>query len=143
MQSPSQLVLLTRRWRPADFKLDPFHEVVINDGTAEELKKQVGAQNIGLKLSSIFLPNLQSISCSFRAVYAAWYTVYTPKLHSVEKHRFGISLAVHVYNRGFARCGTHLYAPDFVLPHGFLFVLCGIEKNNKTPFYFEFLRDRN
>ena len=38
--------------------------------------------------------------------------------------------------RGFARRGTPLYAHDFALPSGFLFVLRGIEKNNKTPFYF-------
>ena len=36
---------------------------------------------------------------------------------------------------GCARRGTHQYANDFALPRGFLFVLRGIEKNNKTPFY--------
>ena len=37
-----------------------------------------------------------------------------------------------LFNRGFAQCGTHLYAHDFALHLGFLFVQRGMEKNNKT-----------
>ena len=43
---------------------------------------------------------------------------------------------LNIYYRGFAQHSTHLYVHNFALPHGFLFVLHGIEKNNKTPFYF-------
>ena len=42
----------------------------------------------------------------------------------------------YLYYRGFARCGTQLYAHDFSLSLGFL--LC-IEKNNKTRCYFGFI----
>ena len=41
-------------------------------------------------------------------------------------------------NRGFVRRGTHLYAHDFALPLGLLFVLRGIAKNKKTRCYFWF-----
>ena len=41
------------------------------------------------------------------------------------------------FNRGFARRGTRLYAHDFALLQGFLFVLRGMEKNNKTRSYNE------
>ena len=41
-------------------------------------------------------------------------------------------------NREFARRGTHLYAHDFDPLFGFLFVLRGMEKNNKTCCYFRF-----
>ena len=40
-----------------------------------------------------------------------------------------------IFNRGFARRGTHLYAHDFARLLGFLFVLRGMEKNNKTRCY--------
>ena len=33
--------------------------------------------------------------------------------------------------RDFAQRGTHTYAHDFATPLGFLFIWCGIEKNNK------------
>ena len=41
-----------------------------------------------------------------------------------------------LYIKGFVRRGTHLFAQDFTPLPGFLFVLHGIEKNNKTCCYF-------
>ena len=40
---------------------------------------------------------------------------------------------------GFAQCGTHPYAHDLTPLLGFLFVLRGMEKNNKTCCYFDLL----
>ena len=37
----SQLAVLTRRWRPAQMKLEPFQEVVLESSSVEELKEKV------------------------------------------------------------------------------------------------------
>ena len=41
MKSMSQLAVLTRRWRPAQMKLEPFQEVVLESSSVEELKEKV------------------------------------------------------------------------------------------------------
>ncbi|XP_071791463.1 ubiquitin carboxyl-terminal hydrolase 47-like [Asterias amurensis] len=40
---PTHLVLFVRRWRPSEFKLDPFEEVLLSDCTVAELKKRLSA----------------------------------------------------------------------------------------------------
>uniref|UniRef100_A0A674CCP5 Ubiquitin carboxyl-terminal hydrolase 47 n=1 Tax=Salmo trutta TaxID=8032 RepID=A0A674CCP5_SALTR len=41
MKSMSQLAVLTRRWTPAQMKLEPFQEVVLESSSVEELKEKV------------------------------------------------------------------------------------------------------
>lgn len=41
MKSMSQLAVLTRRWCPAQMKLEPFREVVLESSSVEELKEKV------------------------------------------------------------------------------------------------------
>lgn len=41
MKSMSQLAVLTRRWNPAQMKLEPFQEVVLESSSVEELKEKV------------------------------------------------------------------------------------------------------
>lgn len=37
----SQLAVLTRRWFPAQMKLEPFREVVLESSSVDELKEKV------------------------------------------------------------------------------------------------------
>lgn len=41
MKSMSQLAVLTRRWCPAQMKLEPFREVVLESSSVDELKEKV------------------------------------------------------------------------------------------------------
>lgn len=41
MKSMSQLAVLTRRWCPAQMKLEAFREVVLESSSVEELKEKV------------------------------------------------------------------------------------------------------
>ncbi|XP_071942590.1 ubiquitin carboxyl-terminal hydrolase 47-like [Antedon mediterranea] len=42
VESSGQLVLFVRRWLPSQFKLEPFQEVILDDCTVVELRKQIG-----------------------------------------------------------------------------------------------------
>nr|XP_055070007.1 ubiquitin carboxyl-terminal hydrolase 47 isoform X2 [Misgurnus anguillicaudatus] len=53
MKSMSQLAVLTRRWCPAQMKLEPFREVVLESSSVEELKEKLS------ELSEIPLENLE------------------------------------------------------------------------------------
>ncbi|XP_062327150.1 ubiquitin carboxyl-terminal hydrolase 47 isoform X1 [Osmerus eperlanus] len=53
MKSMSQLAVLTRRWRPAQMKLEPFQEVVLESSSVEELKEKLS------EISGILLENLE------------------------------------------------------------------------------------
>uniref|UniRef100_A0A667ZHR0 Ubiquitin carboxyl-terminal hydrolase 47 n=1 Tax=Myripristis murdjan TaxID=586833 RepID=A0A667ZHR0_9TELE len=53
MKSMSQLAVLTRRWRPATMKLEPFQEVVLESSSVEELKEKLS------EISGIPLENLE------------------------------------------------------------------------------------
>lgn len=47
MKSMSQLAVLTRRWCPAQMKLEAFREVVLESSSVEELKEKVcGIRNV-------------------------------------------------------------------------------------------------
>ena len=48
-----------------------------------------------------------------------------------------VKFATTPRNRGCARRSTHPYAHEFAQPHGFLFVWCGIQKNNKKHLDFQ------
>uniref|UniRef100_A0A674F3F3 Ubiquitin carboxyl-terminal hydrolase 47 n=1 Tax=Salmo trutta TaxID=8032 RepID=A0A674F3F3_SALTR len=52
MKSMSQLAVLTRRWTPAQMKLEPFQEVVLESSSVEELKEKLS------EISGIPLENL-------------------------------------------------------------------------------------
>ena len=65
--------------------------------------------------------------------------------HSPHVFRFIVSSPFFIFfiysftsNRVFARRSTHLYAHEFAMPLGFLFVWRGIEKNNKKRLNFWF-----
>ncbi|XP_036441888.1 ubiquitin carboxyl-terminal hydrolase 47 isoform X8 [Colossoma macropomum] len=53
MKSMSQLAVLTRRWCPAQMKLEPFREVVLESSSVEELKEKLS------EMSGIPLENLE------------------------------------------------------------------------------------
>ncbi|XP_026124247.1 ubiquitin carboxyl-terminal hydrolase 47 isoform X1 [Carassius auratus] len=53
MKSMSQLAVLSRRWCPAQMKLEAFHEVVLESSSVEELKEKLS------ELSGIPLENLE------------------------------------------------------------------------------------
>ncbi|XP_036399322.1 ubiquitin carboxyl-terminal hydrolase 47 isoform X2 [Megalops cyprinoides] len=53
MKSMSQLAILTRRWRPAHMKLEPFQEVVLESSSVDELKEKLS------EISGIPLENLE------------------------------------------------------------------------------------
>ncbi|KAM4720713.1 ubiquitin carboxyl-terminal hydrolase 47 isoform 1-T1 [Rhinophrynus dorsalis] len=53
MKSMSQLSLFTRRWRPSQLKLDPFHEVVLESNSVDELREKL------CEISDIALENLE------------------------------------------------------------------------------------
>ncbi|XP_063043882.1 ubiquitin carboxyl-terminal hydrolase 47 isoform X3 [Engraulis encrasicolus] len=53
MKSMSQLAVLTRRWRPAQMKLEAFQEVVLESSSVDELKEKLS------ELSGISLENLE------------------------------------------------------------------------------------
>uniref|UniRef100_A0A6Q2XPH8 Ubiquitin carboxyl-terminal hydrolase 47 n=1 Tax=Esox lucius TaxID=8010 RepID=A0A6Q2XPH8_ESOLU len=53
MKSMSQLAVLTRRWTPAQMKLEPFQEVVLESSTVEELNEKLS------EISGIPLENLE------------------------------------------------------------------------------------
>uniref|UniRef100_A0A8K9XP74 Ubiquitin carboxyl-terminal hydrolase 47 n=1 Tax=Oncorhynchus mykiss TaxID=8022 RepID=A0A8K9XP74_ONCMY len=53
MKSMSQLAVLTRRWTPAQMKLEPFQEVVLESSSVEELKEKLS------EISGIPLENLE------------------------------------------------------------------------------------
>ncbi|XP_026868711.2 ubiquitin carboxyl-terminal hydrolase 47 isoform X3 [Electrophorus electricus] len=53
MKSMSQLAVLTRRWRPQQMKLEPFHEVMLESSSVEELKEKLS------EMSGIPLENLE------------------------------------------------------------------------------------
>ncbi|XP_066503278.1 ubiquitin carboxyl-terminal hydrolase 47 [Hoplias malabaricus] len=53
MKSMSQLAVLTRRWCPAQMKLEPFREVVLESSSVEELKEKLS------EISGISLENLE------------------------------------------------------------------------------------
>uniref|UniRef100_A0A8C8FUH3 Ubiquitin carboxyl-terminal hydrolase 47 n=1 Tax=Oncorhynchus tshawytscha TaxID=74940 RepID=A0A8C8FUH3_ONCTS len=53
MKSMSQLAVLTRRWTPAQMKLEPFQEVVLESSSVEELKEKLS------EISGVPLENLE------------------------------------------------------------------------------------
>ncbi|XP_072516803.1 ubiquitin carboxyl-terminal hydrolase 47 isoform X2 [Salminus brasiliensis] len=53
MKSMSQLAVLTRRWCPAQMKLEPFREVVLESSSVDELKEKLS------EMSGIPLENLE------------------------------------------------------------------------------------
>ncbi|KAL1007232.1 hypothetical protein UPYG_G00083780 [Umbra pygmaea] len=53
MKSMSQLAVLTRRWTPAQMKLEPFQEVVLESSSVEELNEKLS------EISGIPLENLE------------------------------------------------------------------------------------
>ncbi|XP_052002272.1 LOW QUALITY PROTEIN: ubiquitin carboxyl-terminal hydrolase 47-like [Xyrauchen texanus] len=53
MKSMSQLAVLTRRWCPAQMKLEPFREMVLESSSVEELKEKLS------EMSGIPLENLE------------------------------------------------------------------------------------
>ncbi|TSL68241.1 Ubiquitin carboxyl-terminal hydrolase 47 [Bagarius yarrelli] len=53
MKSMSQLAVLTRRWCPAQMKLEPFREVVLESSSVDELKEKLN------EISQIPLENLE------------------------------------------------------------------------------------
>ncbi|XP_055755427.1 ubiquitin carboxyl-terminal hydrolase 47 isoform X3 [Salvelinus fontinalis] len=53
MKSMSQLAVLTRRWTPAQMKLEPFREVVLESSSVEELKEKLS------EISGVPLENLE------------------------------------------------------------------------------------
>ncbi|KAM8877352.1 ubiquitin carboxyl-terminal hydrolase 47 isoform 1-T1 [Synchiropus picturatus] len=53
MKSMSQLAVLTRKWSPSTMKLSPFHEVILESSSVEELKEKLSA------ISGIDLENLE------------------------------------------------------------------------------------
>uniref|UniRef100_A0A8D0G9B7 Ubiquitin carboxyl-terminal hydrolase 47 n=1 Tax=Sphenodon punctatus TaxID=8508 RepID=A0A8D0G9B7_SPHPU len=53
MKSMSQLAVLSKRWRPSVMKLDPFHEVVLESSSVDELKEQLS------EISGISMENVE------------------------------------------------------------------------------------
>ncbi|KAM5247640.1 ubiquitin carboxyl-terminal hydrolase 47 isoform 7-T7 [Ctenodactylus gundi] len=52
MKSMSQLAVLSRRWRPSEMKLDPFHEVVLESSSVDELREKL-SEISGIPLEDI------------------------------------------------------------------------------------------
>ncbi|XP_038049001.1 ubiquitin carboxyl-terminal hydrolase 47-like [Patiria miniata] len=42
---PNHLELFVRRWRPSEFKLDPFEEIILTDCTVDDLKKELSSRS--------------------------------------------------------------------------------------------------